>query len=257
MGGGFCYIFGMNLEKAIKIVTSDVEDNPCVYTSLIKTSITSILSNARMQIERMEKCKGMSISLFNSDASKPAGDVTEWKSGLRVGAFWIELTVSIKSFFKDAAIYARTASIGVVTFDGVNNVKYSKTESKCEETMPDVIEMLKEAAVAIPVNKITYAVSPQAKNEINEALNHLSAILQKHGLFVARAQHQYLTFIPNNVEVAHDGNLPQKRRAFETAGMPILGIDDFYTTTFFITDIEPQDAFVGNGKNPTTQEDKK
>lgn len=247
----------MNLEKAIKIVTSDVEDNPCVYTSLIKTSITTLLSNARMKIERMEKCKGMSISLFNSDASKPAGDVTEWKSGLRVGNFWIEMTVSIRSFFKTAAIYARTASIGVVTFDGANNVKYSKVETKCEEKMPDVVEMLKEAAVAIPVSKITYAVSPQARNEINEALNHLSAILQKHGLFVARAQHQYLTFIPNNVEVARDGNLPQKRKVFENAGMPILDIDDFYTTTFFITDIEPQDAFVGNGKNPTTQEAKK
>lgn len=244
----------MNLEKAIKIVTSDVEDNPCVYTSLIRTSITSVLNNARMKIEQMEKCKGMTISLFNGDASKPAGDVTEWKSGIHVGKFWIELTVSIKSFFKDAAIYARTASISVVTSDGASNVKHSKTEDKCEENMPDVLEMLQDAAVAIPVNKITYAVSPQARNEINEALNHLSAILQKHGLFVARAQHQYLTFIPNNVEVARDGNLPQKRRIFETAGMPILGIEDFYTTSFFITDIEPQDAFVGNGKNPTTQE---
>ncbi len=247
----------MNLEKAIKIVTSDVEDNPRVYTSLIKTSITALLNDARAKVERMEKCKGLSISLFIGDSSKPSGDVTEWKSGLRVGAFWIELTVSIKSFFKDTAIYARTANIDVVTFDGANNVKYSKTVAKCEETMPDVIEMLKEAAVAIPVNKITYAVSPQARNEINEALNHLSAILQKHGLFVARAQHQYLTFIPNNVEVARDGNLPQKRKVFETAGMPILGIEDFYTTTFFITDIGPQDAFVGNGKNPTTQEAKK
>lgn len=247
----------MNLEKAIKLVTSDVEDNPCVYTSLIKTSITTLLNNAQMQIERMEKCKGMSINRFSNDASKPAGDVTEWKSGLRVGKFWIELTVSIKSFFKDAAIYARTASIGVVTIDGANNVKYSKTESKCEEKMPDVVEMLNEAAVAIPVNKVTYAVSPQARNEINEALGNLSAILHKHGLFVARAQHQYLTFIPNNVEVAHDGNLPQKRKIFEAAGMPILGIEDFYTTTFFITDIGPQDAFVGNGTNPKTQEDKK
>lgn len=247
----------MNLEKAIKLVTSDVEDNPCVYTSLIKTSITTLLNNARAKVERMEKCKGLPISLFISDSSKPAGDVTEWKSGLRVGNFWIELTVSIKSFFKDAAIYARTASIDVVTFDGANNVKYSKTESKCEEKMPDVVEMLNEAAVAIPVNKVTYAVSPQARNEINEALNHLSAILKKHGLFVARAQHQYLTFIPNNVEVAHDGNLPQKRKIFEAAGMPILGIEDFYTTTFFITDIGPQDAFVGNGTNPKTQEDKK
>ena len=246
----------MNLEKAIKLVTSDVEDNPCVYTSLIKTSITALLNDARAKVERMENSKGLSISLFISDSSKPSGDVTEWKSGLRVGNFWIELTVSIKSFFKDAAIYARTASIGVVTFDGANNVKYSKTVDKCEETMPDVIEMLKEAAVAIPVNKITYAVSPQARNEINEALNHLSAILQKHGLFVARAQHQYLTFIPNNVEVVHDGNLPQKRKTFEAAGMPILGIEDFYTTTFFITDIRPQDAFVGNGTNPKTQEDK-
>ena len=54
--------------------------------------------------------------------------------------------------------------------------------------------------------------------------------------------------------MARDGNLPQKRKVFETAGMPILGIEDFYTTSFFITDLEPQDAFVGNGKNPTTQE---
>ena len=244
----------MNLEKAIKIVTSDVEDSPRVYTSLIRTSITSVLNNARVKIEQMEKCKGMAISLFVGDASKPAGDVTEWTSGLRVGSFWIELTVSVKSFFTDTAVYARTASIGVVTSDGENNVKHSRTETKCEENMPDVIKMLTDAAVAIPVNNISYAVSPQARNEINEALNHLSAILQKHGLFVARAQHQYLTFIPNNVEVARDGNLPQKRKVFETAGMPILGIEDFYTTSFFITDLEPQDAFVGNGKNPTTQE---
>ena len=247
----------MNLEKAIKIVTSDVEDNPCVYTSLIKTSITSLLNDARTKVERMEKLKGMSASLFVSDSTKPSCDVTEWKSGLRVGAFWIEMTVSIKSFFKEVAVYARTASITVVTIDGSKNVKYFKTEFKCEEKMPDILEMFKNAAVAIPVNKITYAVSPQARNEINEALNHLSAILHKHGLFVARAQHQYLMFIPNNVEVAHDGNLPQKRKTFEAAGMPILGIEDFYTTTFFITDIGPQDAFVGNGTNPKTQEDKK
>ena len=247
----------MNLEKAIKIVTSDVEDNPCVYTSIIKTSITSLLNDARTKVERMEKFKNLSVSLSVSDSTKPSGDVTEWKSGLRVGAFWIEMTVSIKSFFKETAVYARTASISVVTSDGAKNVKYSKTEFKCEEKMPDVIEMLTQAAVAIPVNKISYAVSPQARNEINEALNHLTAVLQKHGLFVARAQHQYLTFIPNNVEVARDGNLPQKRKVFEKAGMPILDIDDFYTTTFFITDLEPQDAFVGNGTNPKTQEPQK
>ena len=247
----------MNLEKAIKIVTSDVEDNPCVYTSIIKTSITSLLNDARTKVERMEKFKNLSVSLSVSDSTKPSGDVTEWKSGLRVGAFWIEMTVSIKSFFKETAVYARTANISVVTSDGAKNVKYSKTEFKCEEKMPDVIEMLTQAAVAIPVNKISYAVSPQARNEINEALNHLTAVLQKHGLFVARAQHQYLTFIPNNVEVHHDGNLPQKRKVFEKAGMPILDIDDFYTTTFFITDLEPQDAFVGNGTNPRTQEPQK
>lgn len=247
----------MNLEKAIKIVTSDVEDNPCVYTSIIKTSITSFLNDARTKVERMEKFKNLSVSLFVSNSTKPAGDVTEWKSGLRIGAFWIEMTVSIKAFFKETAVYARTASISVVTFDGANNVKYSKTEFKCEEKMPDVIEMFKQAAVAIPVSKVTYAVSPEAKNEINEALNHLSAILKKHGLFVARAQHQYLTFIPNNVEVHHDGNLPQKRKMLEAAGMPILDIEDFYTTTFFITDLEPQDAFVGTGTNPKTQEPQK